>query len=149
MCKPRELGPLDVPHYVLAGNATVTLVSGETNNRFTYKIKRHENKPELYFVNLLHGPDNESDYRYVGCYYSDTHEFHPVKTYRDRPNFTWPPSMRAINFLFARLYTKPDNFHVYHEGRCGRCGRKLTTPESIERGLGPECFERSNYERFL
>jgi hypothetical protein len=28
---------------------------------------------------------------------------------------------------------------VWHEGRCGRCGRKLTVPESIESGFGPEC----------
>lgn len=25
--------------------------------------------------------------------------------------------------------------------RCGRCGRKLTDPESIVRGIGPECAE--------
>jgi hypothetical protein len=31
---------------------------------------------------------------------------------------------------------------VYHEGRCGRCNRKLTVPESIETGLGPECASK-------
>jgi hypothetical protein len=30
---------------------------------------------------------------------------------------------------------------VWHEGRCGRCGRALTVPESVERGIGPECWE--------
>ena len=33
--------------------------------------------------------------------------------------------------------TKADG---WHEGRCGRCGRKLTVPESIEAGYGPECI---------
>src|SRR5262249_13335004 len=28
---------------------------------------------------------------------------------------------------------------LLHEGRCGRCGRRLTVPESIESGYGPEC----------
>ena len=28
---------------------------------------------------------------------------------------------------------------IYHSGRCGRCGRKLTDPESIRTGLGPVC----------
>ena len=27
---------------------------------------------------------------------------------------------------------------VWHEGRCGKCGRKLIVPESIARGIGPE-----------
>lgn len=31
---------------------------------------------------------------------------------------------------------------VWHEGSCGRCGRKLTVPESIANGLGPECAEK-------
>ena len=28
---------------------------------------------------------------------------------------------------------------VWHEGRCGRCNRALTVPESIASGIGPEC----------
>lgn len=34
-----------------------------------------------------------------------------------------------------------DRVEVWHEGSCGRCGRKLTVPSSIETGLGPECAE--------
>jgi predicted metal-dependent hydrolase len=30
-------------------------------------------------------------------------------------------------------------FNVHHEGKCGRCGRLLTVPSSIESGIGPEC----------
>jgi len=26
--------------------------------------------------------------------------------------------------------------------RCGRCGRVLTVPESVESGFGPECIGR-------
>ena len=33
----------------------------------------------------------------------------------------------------------PPKAEVWHEGSCGRCGRKLTVPESIENGLGPVC----------
>ena len=28
---------------------------------------------------------------------------------------------------------------VFHSGKCGKCGKKLTTPESIKSGLGPYC----------
>jgi hypothetical protein len=27
-----------------------------------------------------------------------------------------------------------------HTGKCGRCGRKLTDPQSIARGIGPDCL---------
>jgi hypothetical protein len=30
-------------------------------------------------------------------------------------------------------------FNLQHAGKCGRCGRKLTVPQSIETGIGPEC----------
>lgn len=29
---------------------------------------------------------------------------------------------------------------VFAATRCARCSRKLTDPESVERGLGPECY---------
>lgn len=32
-----------------------------------------------------------------------------------------------------------ENINVYHHGICCKCGRKLTTPESLESGIGPEC----------
>ena len=137
-----ELKADAVPAYTLAGNATITLLSGNTDRHFTYKIKKAKNAENLYFINLLSNSDNEKDYQYIGCYYSDTGYFHATKPWKDRASMTWPPSLRAIRFFLSKLYNIPANLHVYHEGRCGRCGRKLTTPESIERGLGPECYKR-------
>lgn len=135
----KELNHSNVPAFALAGRSTITLLSGESGHRFTYKIQQCKDNDQLYFVHLLYGQDNERDYRYTGCYYADTKAFVPVKNYRNSPQYSWPPSLRAINFFFARMYAIPDNLHVYHEGKCGRCGRKLITPESIERGIGPEC----------
>lgn len=137
-----ELKADAVPAYALAGNATITLLSGNTDKHFTYKIKKAKDKENLYFIDLLSGSDNDKDYQYIGCYYSDTEYFHPAKPWKDRITMAWPPSLRAIRFFLSKLYNIPANLHVYHEGRCGRCGRKLTTPESIERGLGPECYKR-------
>lgn len=33
----------------------------------------------------------------------------------------------------------PEGFEFWHEGRCGKCARRLTVPESIAQGFGPEC----------
>ena len=125
--------------FVLAGNATFTLVSKDTSRRFTYKMQRCKTNPHAYFVKLLYGPDNTSDYRYVGCYFDDSETFHLVRHYRDSAEYTWPASIRAINYFLQHLGNLSNRFIVYHEGRCARCGRKLTTPDSIIDGIGPEC----------
>lgn len=131
LTKPKE--------FALAGNATITLESENTKNHFTYKIVKAKESDNLYFVRLLRGPNNEEDFVYLGCYYKDSNYFHPCKKWKDTPKEGWPPSLRAIRFFFERIDNIPPKLHVYHEGRCGKCGRKLTTPESIKRGLGPEC----------
>lgn len=138
-----SLAKEDVKKFALAGNATITLQSGKSSAYYTYKIVKH--KEDLYFIRLLHGPDNEEDYQYIGCYYSDTEYFNPCKTWKERPTFSWPASIRAIKYFFEHINDIPDNLFVYHEGKCGKCGRKLTTPDSIKRGLGPECYKELNY----
>ena len=128
-----------IKEFVLGGNATITIESGKTNRHFTYKVRRSENDDGLYFIKNLRGPDNAQDYVYVGCFYADTKKFVVAKSYRDREVDSWPTSIRAIRYLFNNLDKVPDILHVYHEGRCCRCGRTLTTPESIRKGIGPEC----------
>ena len=129
----------NVKEFTFAGNATITLRSGNTDKHYTYKITAHKEDNNLFFVRLLNGPDNEDDYSYIGCYYKDTQIFNPCKTWKNKANHCWPPSLRAIKYFFDKIDGLPDNLHVYHEGKCAKCGRKLTTPESLETGFGPEC----------
>jgi hypothetical protein len=51
---------------------------------------------------------------------------------------------RGFAWFWANLArgTFPDTFEFWHEGRCAACARRLTVPQSIERGLGPECALR-------
>lgn len=128
-----------VKSFVLGGYAIITIESGMTGKHFTYKIVRSKTDANLYFVKSLRGADNLFDYVYIGCYYADTGHFCPEKRYKGVENYSWPKSLRAINYLFKFINDIPDNLHVYHEGRCCVCGRRLTTPESIAAGVGPEC----------
>ncbi len=134
----------DVSEYLLAGNATVTVRSSVTGKRYTYKLKQSKDNEMLYFIHLLRGQNNEEDYRYIGCYYKDTCVFHPCKTWRYAQYADWPSSLKAIEYTLKNMHKIPDKLLVYHEGKCCRCGRKLTTPESIMTGIGPEC-RRLNY----
>jgi hypothetical protein len=52
-------------------------------------------------------------------------------------------AMVTIAFGWAWRHPDSDKLEVWHEGRCGRCGRRLTVPESIESGLGPECATKA------
>lgn len=131
--------------YMLAGKATVTVANTATGNRFTYRIARCTDKPgkpapaePLYFVSLLTGSDNEGDYRYLGII-RGTAAFALTAKSCAGPDAL---SVKAFAYVHGRLTVGQPlaaTVEVWHEGRCGRCGRLLTVPESIERGIGPEC----------
>lgn len=59
---------------------------------------------------------------------------------------TWRFEYRhgAINLLNPdeRLTVEEASAYGHLTGRCGCCGRLLTNEESIERGIGPICFEK-------
>lgn len=128
--------------FILAGNATVTLVSGATGARFTYRIREKEMRDgkTLHFVSLLSGPNNCEDYVFLGTIFSDAAYRHGRKS-RIADS---APSARAFAWCWRFLAAGdlPPNVEVWHEGRCGRCARVLTVPESIASGIGPICATR-------
>lgn len=128
-----------VKDFVLGGNALVTLESGKTGCHLTYKIQKSNNDDNLYFIKSLRGSDNEKDYQYIGCYFADTETFVVEKSYKNVESYSWPKSIRTAKYFLSRLNDIPDSLIVYHNGKCCRCGRTLTTPESIKKGIGPEC----------
>jgi hypothetical protein len=128
---------MDWKPFIKAGKAIFTLVNEESGNRFTYKVKRCDNK-KIWFVSVLNGPDNYSNYMYLGTIFDkDFNSTSKSKISKDSLSY------KAFDWLNKMLnFDKelPENVKVLHEGRCGRCGRRLTVPESIESGFGPECI---------
>lgn len=127
--------------FILAGKATVTLRSLQSGARFTYKIvaadKRSPSDPDTWFVKLLNGPDNANSFVYIGIIRN--REF--VWTSKSRAGKD-APSVLAVGFVLRSLAANSmRGFEVWHEGRCGRCGKPLTVPESIASGFGPDCIE--------
>jgi Family of unknown function (DUF6011) len=52
--------------------------------------------------------------------------------------------VRVLRWALVRVWNDlplPEGYRLHHEGRCGRCGRLLTVPESITSGYGPECVK--------
>lgn len=122
--------------YVLAGNAngkaSFTILNPKTQVRFTYRA-RPSDDGKVFFIDLLRGPNNYDDYSYIGIINA-------------RGEFRWTAKSKvareALSFRAFEFFSKhfeDERLDVWQEGRCGRCGRKLTVPESIDRGLGPDC----------
>jgi len=133
--------------YLEAGNATFTVVSRKTGTRFTFRARRPEPKPNArrpIWIHVLTGADNESAYSFLGTLW-ETPQW--GLTFTPSPKSTVgrdAPSRKALEWLVKCLAVNPAKLFasadVWHEGRCGRCGRKLTVPGSIASGFGPECI---------
>lgn len=148
--------PEDIFRYVMAGGATLTLVSCCSGLRFTFKVsaksvRRLEGESDevfrareeeafrgVRFVEVLSGPDNSRDFTYLG-HINKQHKFSTDRATKIDPR---APSVRAWAWFWdvlMRRLPKLDQLEVWHNGRCSRCGRPLTVPESVSTGLGPVC----------
>jgi hypothetical protein len=123
-----------------------------------------------WFVKVLSGPNNLRDYQYLGTIFPSKFGVGIVYRHGRKSRVGEDaPSARGIAWFVRHLNTlielrgeldDSDMFErtvvetkvakvegilnqllYYHEGRCGRCARRLTTPESITRGLGPICSD--------
>jgi hypothetical protein len=128
--------------FLLGGAAIATIVSRKTGIRFTYKINLSDDGGS-HFVNVLFGPDNTRNYKYLGRIANAARLWLGRKHPKAGDISPAAPCARAFHWLWEQLTrgTLPDTVEVYHEGMCGRCGRRLTVPESIASGFGPECIK--------
>lgn len=137
-----EMGQLlgdDIKKFVFGGNATFTVTNTNTRNRFTFKVKQPKNNDSVFFISVLNGSDNNSNYSFIGTYFTNGGNYrHGKKSSIGKD----AQSAKVISWFFSRFINCEEKYpfvQVYHEGKCGSCGRKLTTPESIKTGRGPVC----------
>lgn len=140
--------PKQIREFILAGNALFTLKSLRTGKHFTFKVKRRMQvdpqtctqvplQPASWVVNVLNGPDNTSNYKYLGHINAEEQFFTSAQMTPARKGFAW---------CWKNLERCGERFEFRHAGRCGRCGRLLTHPDSIESGIGPECQDKMAFE---
>ena len=130
--------------FVFAGRATFT-VANASGEHLTFRVRRSEPREgydrPAYWAYVLTGPDNESDYTYLGRLdeagrVSLTNASRFTADARPVRVLQW-----AIGVLIGRNRL-PLGYTIQHDGCCGRCGRTLTTPASLETGIGPECARK-------
>lgn len=148
--------------FVLAGRAVFTIEvpdsfrnsykgrhGVEVKPHYTYRVsfkKATGNfNNDAYFLQLLTGPDNTKSYTYLAMLVKESGAVRITgKSCREEGSVEVALARRALARIWADEVESIEavGFKLHHEGRCGKCGRALTTPESVERGIGPECWGR-------
>lgn len=121
--------------FMFAGKSVVTFVNSKTGNRFTFKIKLAKDS-NIFFVSVLSGPEK---WTYLGTCIEGSYNHGKKSTVSIDAQ-----SCRVFQYMLTKLKIDnlPDFLEVWHEGYCGKCGRRLTVPASILNGLGPDCIKR-------
>lgn len=115
---------------ILSHNGKITISNPNTGNHRTFQIKtvKKGNLAGKRILSMLIGPNNEQDYLGIG-FVDDT-------------------GIKIWNRHKGTLYEKTANCLLKIEElglisqfstKCRVCNRELTTPESIETGIGPIC----------
>lgn len=139
--------------FVLAGKAIFTIKcgAGAPVPHRTYRVtfaKGGPKKtgtgfwPDTYFVGMLTGPDNTENFNYMGKLDAATGTIilTGASSYRADSH-----AVRLFDRVMARVWADDHaaytvhGYDTMHVGQCGRCGRPLTVPSSVESGIGPEC----------
>jgi hypothetical protein len=149
--------PDAIYRYVMAGRATLTLVSRASGLRFTFQVALKTTRPlegetpekfaarqkeamqGVRFVKVLTGPDNTRDYQYIG--HIKDGSFRLDKNSRFGATTSSVKAFAWFWDVLTRRLPKLDQLEIWHNGRCSRCNRELTVPESLSTGLGPVCAE--------
>lgn len=147
-----EVVPPPAREFFLGGRACFTLsipadfaAEHKTPKQYVYRISKVEANPkypEAYFVSMLVGANNETDFQYIGQLDSSTGE---VRTTHKSKVPADSMAMKLLNRALANVWREtPEKiqaagFELLHSGKCGKCGRVLTDRDSIAAGLGPTC----------
>lgn len=128
--------------YIMGGNSTFTIYSDKLKKRYTYHVVRDKSLKSRYIVSLFYGSDNvdfKGSYRFLGIFYDDTMTLN-VNSIGDYKR----DAAKMLDYflgIVSNKHTWPQTCEFYPSKKCARCGRTLTTPESVKRGIGPDCLE--------
>ena len=128
--------------FVTAGHAVFT-VANPTGQHFTYRVTTSDDPSRpAWFVGVLTGPSNETDYSYHGLFDPATGAVRTTAKSKVSADALSAKVLRwALDVVYGRR-SLPAGYAIEHSGSCGRCGRTLTEPESLESGIGPTCRQR-------
>lgn len=132
--------------FILGGTAEFTILQDAVKDKpsycVKYKVVRNDNGT-CWFVHteVTNGSDlvsNGKNLIYQG-YLKKDKTFHVGKKGKQDYN---QKAIKGLLWVLTHSDNMPSIVHVYHHGKCSRCGRKLTDVESLKCGLGPTCRKK-------
>lgn len=127
-----------IMEYILGGKSEFTLsqeVEGKKPIQSRYRVTANDTR-DFYFIYVWDG----QKFQYQGYFGLRSRMIKKAKNLRD--DEVDPKSLKALEWVFCHADKLPRCVHIYHNGKCSRCGRKLTDAESLRTGLGPTCRKR-------
>ena len=130
--------PIPTASVIPNGLFTITFPCG-SHRTFRIFTKRPDAKfaPGKRIVAMLIGPETSSDWEGFG--FVDDAGIHVWKRFKSARQAEYA---RLIWMLATGC--EADGHELLISKRCLKCNRELTTPESLERGIGPQCWEELN-----
>lgn len=125
--------------YIYGGRGVVTLKS-PTGVHHTYMFNKPRNEDifpsDVLFVYAVH--DGHKLF-YVGMVEDD---YFRLTRHSRFDNHT--EIVKGARYIMKMMHypNMETPMELYHQGICAVCGRPLTNPKSIERGMGPACRKR-------
>ena len=158
-----ELDPSNLTSFILAGKSLLTIENSIRGTHKTLSFMRDKHREDLWYVYIrgdkdkavrLPGFETKKNWLYCGIVVWES----PIKNQPKELAFKLTKGSKilrgsegwkAIDWFIRNINVMPDycrnkGVKIYHEGVCGRCGRTLTDPVSIQAGFGPECIKRVN-----
>ena len=121
-------------------NGTVTLINKETTTHTTIKIAtvKKGNLKGKRIMSQLVGSDNENSYQGF-AFINENDTIHIWRSKATDKRRKIAEIVRSL-MLEGDASRYADKVEMKLSKRCMRCNRKLTTPQSIEDGIGPICI---------
>ena len=128
------------PSYFFAGKgrhgAIFTVSNNVRGQHHTFKITASKDGA-VFFVSRLTAPEH---YAFMGTIFNKSNPTVKIgkksKVPADHVGF------KVIDWSLGQVVAGKDlpaGYAIQHNGCCARCGKVLTDPQSIDRGIGPTC----------
>ena len=128
--------------FIFAGYATVCMEFD--GNKYYFRIIKEDNDYKLYEIITSDISD------YFSCKSNFEGSFARSGVVKNCSRKLWTRHCKMFHIAMKCLLKNRSglldklNVKIYHAGYCGKCNRILKTPESIQHGIGNECFKDMN-----
>lgn len=130
--------------YIHGGKGVVTLYNPENHKAHAYRFSFPRNSVDFpegtIFVYVLH----ESKSFYLGKLL-DSGQFTLTNASKFGRDTDAVKGAEYITYMsVSQKFAEAESMHLYHSGRCCKCGRELLDSESIAAGIGKKCCAKYN-----